>query len=366
MTQYIPVAIAFLLSLIFGFIFIPAILNFCKDRQLYDIPNQRKVHKTLTPRLGGVSFIPGMALSVLIVTSLMNVESSHTKVQISLWSIAFLISVILIYAVGIIDDFIGLNAKIKFFVQCITAITLPACGLYINNLYGFLGIHEIPYIIGAPITVFVIVFIDNAINLIDGIDGLSASLSAIALTGFLYCFANEGLRIYCLFIAALIGVLLPYLYFNIWGKTEKNRKIFMGDSGSLTLGFILGFLFIKLSMNTPLLSTPANERFLFAYSLLIVPVFDTVRVIIHRIRTRRPLFQADKNHIHHKLMKAGLSQHITLIIILGINIFFILFNLLLSRHMGINGVVLIDIVTFTVFQIVLTLFIGKKIIKPTE
>ena len=99
MTQYIPVAIAFLLSLIFGFIFIPAILNFCKDRQLYDIPNQRKVHKTLTPRLGGVSFIPGMALSVLIVTSLMNVESSHTKVQISLWSIAFLISVILIYAI---------------------------------------------------------------------------------------------------------------------------------------------------------------------------------------------------------------------------------------------------------------------------
>ena len=366
MTQYIPVAIAFLLSLIFGFIFIPAILNFCKDRQLYDIPNQRKVHKTLTPRLGGVSFIPGMALSVLIVTSLMNVESPHTKVQISLWSIAFLISVILIYAVGIIDDFIGLNAKIKFFVQCITAITLPSCGLYINNLYGFLGIHEIPYAIGAPITVFVIVFIDNAINLIDGIDGLSASLSAIALTGFLCCFFAEGLRIYCLFIAALIGVLLPYLYFNIWGKPEKNRKIFMGDSGSLTLGFILGFLFIKLSMNTPLLTTPADERFLFAYSLLIVPVFDTVRVIIHRIRTRRPLFQADKNHIHHKLMKAGLSQHITLIIILGIDIFFILFNLLLSRHMGINGVVLIDIVTFIVFQIVLTLFINKKSIKPTE
>jgi UDP-GlcNAc:undecaprenyl-phosphate GlcNAc-1-phosphate transferase len=166
-------------------------------------------------------------------------------------ALGLLISLLIIYSTGIVDDLIGLDAKVKFATQIIAACILPFCGLYINNLYGLFGIHAIPYYIGFPLTILTIVFIDNAMNLIDGIDGLSASLSIIALAGFAYCFIHNGLIVYAILIAGLIGILVTYLYFNIWGDPNKNRKIFMGDSGSLTLGFILGFLFVKALRNDP-------------------------------------------------------------------------------------------------------------------
>ena len=158
MTQILlPIIGSFLLSACCGFLFIPALLRFCKQKNLYDLPSLRKVHHTMTS------------------------NTMNGKIQISLWSMGFLLSLLLVYAAGIVDDIIGLNANIKFFIQIVAASILPLCGLCINNLYGLLGIYEVPACIGIPLTVFVIVFIDNAINLIDGIDGLAASLSLIAL-----------------------------------------------------------------------------------------------------------------------------------------------------------------------------------------
>ena len=176
MNEALPIVIAFLLSVCFGFVFIPGILNFCKEKNIYDIPNQRKVHKTLVPRLGGLAFVPAITLSIIVAVGVMSVGFTESKIQVSLWSIAFLASLLLVYATGVIDDLIGLNAHVKFIVQVITACALPLCGLYVNNLYGFMGIHEVPYWLGFIFTVFIIVFIDNAINLIDGIDGLAAGL----------------------------------------------------------------------------------------------------------------------------------------------------------------------------------------------
>ena len=316
MNEALPIVIAFLLSVCFGFVFIPGILNFCKEKNIYDIPNQRKVHKTLVPRLGGLAFVPAITLSIIVAVGVMSVGFTESKIQVSLWSIAFLASLLLVYATGVIDDLIGLNARVKFIVQVITACALPLCGLYVNNLYGFMGIHEMPYWLGFILTVFIIVFIDNAINLIDGIDGLAAGLSILALLGFLLIFGKAQLTPYAVIVASLIGILIPYMRFNVWGKAEQNRKIFMGDSGSLTLGFILGFLFVKSAMHNPPLMSASPARFVLAYSLLIVPVFDVVRVILHRLRIRQPLFNADKNHIHHKLMRLGMTQHQALIFIL--------------------------------------------------
>lgn len=350
----LPTLIAFGVSLGFGWIFIPAILNFCKERHLYDIPNQRKVHRVLVPRLGGIAFVPAMALAMVVSVAVMSIGLHEGKVEMSLWSVAFLASLLLMYAVGVVDDFIGLDAPVKFLVQTVTACTLPLCGLYINHLYGFLGIYELPYWVGMPLTVFVIVFIDNALNLIDGIDGLAASLSIIALAGFFCIFTVEGLTVYGILIASLVGVLIAYLYFNIWGKAEKNRKIFMGDAGSLTLGFILGFLFVKATMDNRPLMTGSAARWVLAYSLLVVPVFDVARIILHRLRFGQPLFQADKNHIHHKLMRAGCSQHQALIVILGLQLGVVFLNLSLFRHIGITWVVLIDVVLFTALQTALT------------
>lgn len=363
--DYIAILGAFLLSTVCGFLFIPALLSFCKRKNLYDMPNKRKVHKCLVPRLGGISFMPSMLIAFFIVTLIMGNHAVDSKITISTWTLGLLISLLLIYGVGIVDDLIGLDAKVKFVVQIIAAAILPLCGLYINNLYGLFGLHEIPFYVGFPLTVFVFVFIDNAMNLIDGIDGLSASLSILALLGFLYSFMHNDLVVYAVLIAGLVGVLTAYLYFNVFGDPEKNRKIFMGDSGSLTLGFILGFLFVKTSMNNPTVMPFSASRVILAYSLLIVPTFDVVRVIIHRLRIGQPIFDADKSHIHHKLMTAGLSQHRSLGVILLLELCFVTLNLAIYEFIGkdFNALLFTDILLYTIFNIALTKYIKAKAIQ---
>lgn len=350
MTEYILLLVALLFSATCGFVFIPLILNFCKQKGLYDQPETRKLHKKPIPRLGGISFLPSMFFSLLCTLAFFNYSSDDQQLSISLWSAYFGVSLLIIYGTGFIDDLVGLDAKTKFTTQIIAAILMPASGLFVNNLYGFLGVHEIPFYIGAPLTVFIIVFITNAINLIDGIDGLSAGLSLIALTGFLFCFMREGLLMYGILIAGLIGVLLAFLYYNIWGQEDKNRKIFMGDSGSLSLGFILGFLLVKFMMDNPNVKPFSLDSMMLACSMLVVPVFDVVRVTLIRIYHRKPIFQADKNHIHHKLMRAGLTQHQALLCILGLAIFYITFNLLLWQFCYMSVMVLADIIVWLLWH----------------
>lgn len=354
---YITIA-AFAISATCGFIFIPIILNFCKEKRLYDMPNYRKSHKNAIPRLGGISFIPSMLVAFIIALSLLN--NNNKGLTINLWSLYFLLGATLIYSIGIIDDIIGLPATTKFIVQIIAACFMPISGLFINNMYGFCGIWEIPSYLGWFITVFIIVFINNSLNLIDGIDGLAGGIAMIALTGFGYLFGQQGVWSYVILIAGLIGVLVPYQYFNILGKTEKNRKIFMGDSGSLTLGYILGFLFVKYSMDNPNVMHFRTDGLLLAYTLLIVPTFDVARVILIRMRNRKPIFRADKNHIHHKLMKAGMSQHQAMISILLISILFIIINTVLYHFFYATFIVLIDIILYTMFHLVVDVVINKK------
>lgn len=349
-----------LISIACGLIFIPAILRFCKKKNLYDIPNVRKIHKTSIPRLGGVCFMPSMFIAVLIVLCIHNLDAENNQISFSLWSVCFFISMSLIYVVGIIDDLVGLNAKTKFVVQIIAASLMPFSGLYINNLYGLFGVYDIPLWIGALITVFVIVFINNAINLIDGIDGLSAGLSLLALSGFLYCFMHEGLFLYSILISGLIGVLLTFLYFNMFGNPDKGTKIFMGDSGSLTLGFILGFLAVKYSMDNPNIVSYRANALLYSYTLLIVPVFDVVRIILYRLRHGASIFSPDKNHIHHKVMRAGFSQHQALGIIVSLALAFILINLTVYKYLDYTLTVLLDIVIYIVFNLCLNAAIKRK------
>ncbi len=359
---YLCIIGVFVISTICGFIFIPVILNYCKAKQLYDLPNARKIHHDAVSRLGGVSFIPSMFISFAIAMSFLNKTSN--LITVNLWSFYFLIGILLIYGMGILDDVLGLTPLTKFVVQIVSACILPASGLYINNLYGFMGIHEVSYAIGFPLTVFIIVFIDNAINLIDGIDGLAASISIMALCGFLYIFSDQEVWSYSILISGLIGVLVSFLYFNLFGKPEKNRKIFMGDSGSLTLGFILGFLCVKYSMDNALVMSQHKFNFIMSFTLLIVPMFDVVRVFFVRVSHRRSPFIADKNHIHHKFMKAGMSQHQTLISILLFQAFYIVLNHFLLTAMTSTVVFVIDVLIYFCVNQTLNRFItlkGKKV-----
>lgn len=350
---WLYVGLAFVLSLLSGFVVTPHILDFCLKRKLYDLPNARKVHHFAVPRLGGIAFIPCMFFAFLVSIYVFNCVNDKLPVGISLWTCTFVVSLFMIYVVGLIDDVVGLGAPVKFLVQIIAASLLPICNLYINDLHGFLGIHEIPFWLGAPLTVFVMVFIDNAMNLIDGIDGLASGLALMALAVFLACFGRNHVWTYCVLIAGLMGVLCSYFYFNVFGSAERGRKIFMGDSGSLTLGFILGFLVVKLMMNSPRLMPAEGYELMLAYTMLIVPCFDVVRVVIVRLRLGQPLFKADKRHIHHKLLRCGLSQHGTLVVILLLQAFFVFINMLMWCPLGMTGMVVVDILAYVAFHLTL-------------
>ena len=340
LTEILPIIGAFILSMTCGAFFIPSVLKFCKKKKLYDIPTLRKVHSAPIPRLGGIAFIPSMMISAVAVLLIIATNNIQDKISLSMWSVGFILSLSIIYSVGIIDDLIGLNAKVKFVAQILAASIMPICGLQINDLYGI------------PLTIFTFVFIDNALNLIDGIDGLATSLSIIALLGFFYCFKPYNLIAYEVMIAGLVGVLTVYLYYNMWGKVEKGTKIFMGDSGSLTLGFFLAFLFVKAIAVNPNIMPMSPKRVLIAYSLLIIPTFDVVRVVLHRIRNRKPIFDADKSHIHHKILAMGYNQHYTLFFIILLTLTFVGTNVILGNmNIGLTGILLIDIALYTMLHI---------------
>lgn len=343
---------AFLVSLICGLVFTPLILDFCKRKRLYDIPNERKVHKNATPRLGGISFFPCMLTAFLIVLMFTPVVEADT-LPVNIWSAVFLMGLVVIYGIGIVDDLVGLNATTKFLVQIATACLLPFVGLYINNLYGLFGIYEIPYWIGIPLTVFIIVFIDNAINLIDGIDGLAAGLSLLALTGFLAYFMYYGVYVYTysIIIAGMMGALTAFAYFNMFGKAERNTKIFMGDSGSLSLGFTLGFLATKCAVDNTNIWPTRPEAIIVPLTLLFVPTADVVRVTLFRLRHHKPIFDADKNHIHHKLMRTGLNQHQALACIFLLAVWYIVMNGLLYMVLQPTFIVMIDILFYSIVNI---------------
>lgn len=345
-TRILLIVMAFAVSLICGMLIIPLIVDFCKRKKLFDKPNSRKQHKTLIPRLGGVCFLPCMCISFFAATgALFAMDGSDANIKVS--SFYLLAGAAMVYLIGLLDDVIEISAKQKLAVQIFSACWLIIAGLYFNNLYGLFGIWEIPSCIGMPLTVFFVVAVDNAMNLIDGIDGLCAGLCIVALAGFGVMFANIGLWVYCVLIAGLIGVLLAYSFFNM---VSKKRKIFMGDSGSLTLGYLLAVFFVKLSMNIPWLTPYDETRMILASSFLIVPCLDVLRVMITRKRQHKALFCPDRNHIHHRLMDAGCTMRQALGVILLLDLGIIAMNVLFVwQNVQITFILILDILMFISF-----------------
>lgn len=332
---------AFILSMACGFFSIPVITRFCVKHGLFDMPNIRKVHKNPIPRLGGITFVPSMLLASVIVLFILS-QKQDSGISMSLWTMYFGITLFIIYVTGIVDDIMGLSASTKFLTEVLATMIIPFSGLYINNLYGLFGIYSISVYVGIPLTILLMVFITNSINLIDGIDGLSASLTLIALIGFLIAFNSDHLFYYCLLIASLMGVLIPYLRYNMFGNAEKGQKIFMGDSGSLSLGFILSFLAVKYCMDTPNIAYDP-DRLLWAWTFLAVPCFDVVRVFFFRILHHKSPFHPDKNHIHHKLLAIGLSQHKALAVIILLQLTIIATNALFVDTISMPFILIADI-----------------------
>lgn len=338
------IVLSFVTSAFIARVIIPRILmiSFCK--KLFDIPDERKVHKRAIPRLGGVAFFPTILLSCCItfgIRTLMGKGISSTLAACVLPEYMFLIcGMVLLYLTGIADDLMGMRYRQKFVIQLICACFFPIAGLWINDFYGLFGIYMLPAWIGMPLTVFTVVFITNAINLIDGIDGLASGLSSVALLVFGFLFIDKGLWIYAMLAFSTFGVLVPFFYYNVFGSAERARKIFMGDTGSLTLGYILSFLAIKYSQNNPVITTYTEGAFVIAFSTLIIPAFDVIRVVLVRLRNKKNPFEPDKNHIHHKFLAMGFTPRKAMMIILLISCAFSALNIILMPYVN-NAVMLI-------------------------
>lgn len=353
--------ISFFVSILFAGIVIPQILHIAFRKQLFDKVDDRKIHKTAVPRLGGLAFFPSILFSFAVVIGFnlkyYGWDSAEESLQVSSSLVFLICAVLVMYAVGIADDLVGVKYTAKFVFQILSAVFIVFSGIYIENFFGFLWIHGIDDWIGWIVTGFMVLYVVNSINLIDGIDGLASGLSALAFIFYAIIFYYSDQMVYSLLSCASAGTLLPFFYYNVFGKTNKHKKIFMGDTGSLTIGMILVFCALGMLHMGQVVVTEIYNPVILGISPLVIPLFDSIRVSVNRISHRRNPFKPDKTHIHHRLMSLGFSQRYTLCIIMVASMIYIIINMFLSHYINPTFIIIAD----AVIWIVANLFIKKSL-----
>jgi UDP-GlcNAc:undecaprenyl-phosphate/decaprenyl-phosphate GlcNAc-1-phosphate transferase len=287
-----------LLSLVTAFVVtliaIPPIILLIKKYKLFDMPNARKEHSAPIPTMGGIAIFSGMVASLLIWFPFSN----------NLAQICFFFSILVLFGLGIMDDLRDLSARYKFIIQIGLAALIAIAGIRITSFNGLFGINELSISAQYTMTILAIVGITNAFNLIDGIDGLAGGLGFMSLIT-LGLFLTMGKDANTALIAfALAGGMLAFLYYNF-----NPARIFMGDTGSLLLGFVVAVLCIRfIQVNNANPSAIIGYAPVFTLGLVMIPVFDTLRVFGTRIWRGRSPFIADRTHIHHLLTNNGISH----------------------------------------------------------
>jgi UDP-GlcNAc:undecaprenyl-phosphate GlcNAc-1-phosphate transferase len=326
---YLQIATGLTVSLVLSLLSIPRVIALSIKFNLVDKPNARKVHVHAISRLGGIAIFFSAFAGIVI--SRIGLDA------VRFWPVLFS-SIALMFLLGVWDDLTELNAKLRFIIQICLAISMASTGIRLSSLYGILGIHELSASWQYIVTVLIIVGSTNAFNLIDGVDGLAGGLGLIGL--LVLGTLAWRLRLYPLVIvlSACIGALLGFLKNN-----TSPAKIFMGDGGSLVLGFLLssvGILLIERAHASPGLMQPSKAAILVT-AILIIPVFDTWRVFASRIRRGISPFKADKTHLHHLFLIAGLNHRKTAFSLYFFEIMLVLLALLLPDFKGASIVILL-------------------------
>lgn len=311
---------------------IPSILHVARTRHLYDdLGHFRKQHDHGIPRLGGVAIF----VSFIITLLLFCLTGQEFPLNY------LLLACVILFAMGLKDDLSGVNPSTKFFIQFIVAAILVIPGdIRLTSMYGVLGIHDMSYFPSATFSILTIILLVNAFNLIDGIDGLAGATGVLVNSAFatLFIYIHQyELASVCL---AMVGALLGFLRYNL-----TPAKIFMGDTGSLLIGLVSIVMAIKfievnksVSAGIPhIYSVPA-----LTIAILIGPIFDTFRVFSLRIIKKGSPFQADRNHIHHRILRLGFNHMQTTLILAGVNIISIALALVFS---GFGSTVMIGVIT---------------------
>ncbi|MFN8242813.1 MAG: MraY family glycosyltransferase [Ferruginibacter sp.] len=326
------------LAFIITFFAIPVIIQVAKDKKLFDEPDERKVHKNVIPTLGGLGIFAGFIIALLMGVP----KNMASELQY------FAAAATAIFFLGIKDDILVLSASKKFIGQLIAAgIIIKFGDIRITSMYGFMGLHEIPYTASVVLTIFTVIVITNSFNLIDGVDGLAGSLGVLTtlVFGIYFYFAGPATLPYAVMAFALAGGTLAFLIYNF-----SPAKIFMGDTGSLLLGLINSILVVKFITvaSNPVANFPIESAPAIGFAILMIPLFDTLRVFGLRILDRRSPFSPDRTHIHHFLLDLGLSHRAVTLTCVTLNIGFIALAYFL-RHLGTTtllGILLVSAFTF--------------------
>ncbi|RCW27479.1 glycosyltransferase family 4 protein [Marinilabilia salmonicolor] len=337
------VLFAAMLSFLLVFLSIPTILRVSHAKNLFDEPGKRRIHKQAVPNLGGLGIFIGILFTYSLYIDWFDIRA-----------VPFIIPALLvIFSIGIKDDIMITAPMVKLLGQILAAFIIVGFGdLRLTDFHGFFGLQP-DYFSSMAISILFVIFIVNGFNLIDGVDGLatiSGMISILAFSGWF--FLNGNFHISTLG-AIVLGALLAFLYYNVF---SKKQKIFMGDTGSMIIGFILATMALQfMEANAPAVRSNLNIQMISApavvVGILIVPVIDTLRVFFLRLSKGNSPFVADKNHIHHRLLTLGFS-HIQIALILGgVNIFFIVLNFLLKDFGMLKLMVLNLVLGFVIFYL---------------
>ena len=292
---------------------VPSIIYIAHLKNMLDTPNGRTVHQSLTPRLGGVAVFAGFMSALTIFAPL------HNGVK------ELLAGCIILFFVGLKDDLVGMSVTKKFVGQLLaTGIVMIMADIRITSFQGILDIGTLPVGVSYAFTLAVIVGVTNAINLIDGLDGLAGTIVLIITTTFgfyFYRYGGASFGNYAFVAVCLLGGMVGFLRYNF-----HRAPIFMGDTGSLVCGFIVSILAIQfiemgLRVGQPFGAAAPSV----AVGVLFVPLFDTLRVFILRMLAGRSPFSPDKNHIHHRILAMGFEQISTVLLLGLLNLAVILF-----------------------------------------
>lgn len=297
-------------SFILTFLVTPLVIGFFKKRNIMDKPGGRKIHTGDTPSMGGIAIFIGVMIALLIFMPLVGLQ--RFKFFYGAMGIMFM--------VGLRDDLVPVRPIVKLGAQFLASfMVIFLMDITLKSFYGLFSIEELPYIISVVVTLFTLIVITNSYNLIDGLDGLASSIGIIAFFFFGIYFFLVGQTYYSMVCFGFIGALIAFLNFN-W----EPSRIFMGDTGALLIGFALAVITIKfidynhyLPDETPFKLTSSVA---VGISVIIIPLFDTLRVFISRAMKKKSPFSPDKTHLHHILMRLGFSHSGTTLIMIATNI----------------------------------------------
>jgi len=315
----------FFLSLLFSFVLTRYVRDFASRRGWVAIPSQeRHLHSSPLPRLGGVAIFISFSLS-MVAAAVMAYYIPHLRAAFSLKTLlTILVPASLVFLLGVYDDLYSVGPYVKFAVQGLAATMLFAGGLRILNIPVLFGEHQLPWFLGLPFTIVWVLAITNAFNLIDGLDGLAAGSALFStLVAFVVTLLN-GYSLVTVMTIALAGAILGFLRYNFNPAT-----IFLGDSGSLFIGFLLSALALEGAQKAPTIVAVAIPVVSFG-----LPILETSLSILRRLISGRPVFTADREHIHLKLLQHGLTHRQVVIVLYAVSAVFALLSLFLLWPTG--------------------------------